>query len=107
MGGVPRTFFAFFSPTKAAPSNFRSRCSDPRAFLSGLFPRGSRIPLVATLLEGEIDIFECDYFKGSEFSPSFDSGYTLEWVADRNSAYRQGVLSVTDEKFLIVRAKGK
>lgn len=104
---MPCTFFAFFSPTKAAPSNFRSCCSDPRAFLSGLFPRGSRIPVVATLLEGEIDVLECNYFKGSEFSPSFDSGCTLEWVADRNSAYSLGVLSMTDEKFLIVRAKGK
>lgn len=63
-GGVPCTFFAFFSSTKAEPSNFRSCCPDPRAFLSGLFPGGRGFPLLATLLEGEMDLFECDYLKG-------------------------------------------
>lgn len=59
------------------------------------------------MLEREIDIFEYDYFKGAEFSPSFDSVFPFGWVADRNWACRQGVLSMTDGKFLIVRAKGK
>lgn len=42
--GVPFTFLPFFYPTVAAPSNFRSSRSDPRAFLSGQFPGGRRPP---------------------------------------------------------------
>lgn len=59
------------------------------------------------MLEGEIDIFECDYFKGAEFSPFYDSVCPLGWVVDRNWACRLWALSMIDGKFLIVRAKGK
>lgn len=106
-GGAAFSIFAFLSPTKAAPSNFRSGCSDPRPFPLACPTPGSRAPLVATVLQRETDIFECDYFQGADFSPPFDFRCPLEWVAVRDWACRLGVLSMTDGKFLIIRAKGK
>lgn len=40
------SIFAFCFFTKAAPSNFRSSCSDPRPFPSGLSPGGRGFPLL-------------------------------------------------------------
>lgn len=56
---MPFIFLLSFSPTVAAPSNFRSSCPVPRAVLSDK-TLGGRGPPVATFLLKEIDIFEYD-----------------------------------------------